>query len=98
MQSFEPNAWQVKALRLLQFFPAPEEKSTKNRLADVLTVSRRLVHEDIGKLPCDSWPESHDFLWQRILGDTHPVKNVNRNNTMHAILFEAIRLIIELNL
>eukprot|EP00656_Telonema_subtile_P051160 TRINITY_DN6821_c0_g1_i1.p1 TRINITY_DN6821_c0_g1~~TRINITY_DN6821_c0_g1_i1.p1 ORF type:complete len:704 (+),score=253.92 TRINITY_DN6821_c0_g1_i1:193-2304(+) len=33
----------------------------------------------------------------RILGETHPVKNVNRNNTTHAILFEAIKLIIELN-
>jgi AP-2 complex subunit alpha len=66
-----PCPWmQVKALQLLQMFPAPEDKSTKNRLADVLT---------------------------RILGDTHPVKNINRNNTMHAILFESIRLIIELN-
>lgn len=66
-----PCPWmQVKALQLLQLFPTPDDKSTKNRLADVLT---------------------------RILGDTHPVKNINRNNTMHAILFEAIRLIIELN-
>jgi len=66
-----PCPWlQVKALQLMQLFPPPEDKQTRNRLTDVLT---------------------------RILGDTHPVKNINRNNTMHAILFEAIRLIIELN-
>ena len=33
----------------------------------------------------------------KILTETHPVKNVNRNNTTHAILFEAIKLIIEYN-
>lgn len=65
-----PTPWlQVKLLRMLQFFPAPEEHALKMRVTEVL---------------------------QRIVSGTDVTKNVNKNNATHAVLFEAINLVIHL--
>ena len=52
---------QVKSLRVLQYFPAPEDPTVHRTLVEVL---------------------------KRILGGSEPVKNVNKNNAVHAIVFE----------
>ncbi|KAL1523477.1 hypothetical protein AB1Y20_018415 [Prymnesium parvum] len=65
-----PTPWlQIKLLRMLQFFPPPDEHALKMRVSEVL---------------------------QRIISGTDVTKNVNKNNATHAILFEAINLVIHL--
>jgi AP-2 complex subunit alpha len=65
-----PTPWlQIKLLRMLQFFPPPEEHALKMRVSEVL---------------------------QRIVTGTDVTKNVNKNNVTHAVLFEAINLVIHL--
>ncbi|GAB4815001.1 hypothetical protein N2152v2_002047 [Parachlorella kessleri] len=60
---------QVKCLRVLQYFPAPEDPSVRKALVDTL---------------------------KRILGGSEQVKNVNKNNAVHAIVFEAVAVAIGL--
>ncbi|PRW60941.1 AP-2 complex subunit alpha-1-like [Chlorella sorokiniana] len=60
---------QVKCLRVLQYFPPPEEPSVRRTLVDVI---------------------------KRILGGSEQVKNVNKNNAVHAIVFEAVAVAIAL--
>uniref|UniRef100_A0A1D2AG34 AP-2 complex subunit alpha n=2 Tax=Auxenochlorella protothecoides TaxID=3075 RepID=A0A1D2AG34_AUXPR len=60
---------QVKALRVLQYFPPPEDPAVRGALVDTL---------------------------KRILGGSEPVKNANKNNAVHAIVFEAVALAIGL--
>ena len=65
-----PSPWlQIKLLRMLQYFPPPEEHALKMRVSEVL---------------------------QRIVTGTDVTKNVNKNNVTHAVLFEAINLVIHL--
>eukprot|EP00964_Phaeocystis_antarctica_P126932 scaffold90611_cov51-Phaeocystis_antarctica.AAC.2 len=65
-----PTPWlQIKLLRMLQFFPPPEEHALKMRVSEVL---------------------------QRIVAGTDVTKNVNKNNSTHAVLFEAIQLVIHM--
>ena len=65
-----PTPWlQIKLLRMLQFFPPPEEHALKMRVSEVL---------------------------QRIVTGTDVTKNVNKNNVTHAVLFEAINVVIHL--
>ena len=65
-----PTPWlQIKLLRMLQYFPPPEEHALKMRVSEVL---------------------------QRIVTGTDVTKNVNKNNVTHAVLFEAINLVIHL--
>ena len=65
-----PTPWlQIKLLRMLQYFPPPEEHALKMRVSEVL---------------------------QRIVQGTDVTKNVNKNNVTHAVLFEAINLVIHL--
>jgi AP-2 complex subunit alpha len=59
---------QIKALKILQLFPAPEDKS-----ADLTMINEYLLG---------------------IVNKTEVTKNVNKNNSDHSILFEAINLII----
>eukprot|EP00943_MAST-04B_sp_MAST-4B-sp1_P003614 g3614.t1 len=58
---------QVKLLRMLQYFPFPNDSTLVGRLNEVL---------------------------ERILTRTEVTKSVNKNNSDHSILFEAINLII----
>lgn len=60
---------QVKALRVLQYFPPPQDPAVHRTLVDVL---------------------------KRILGGSEQVKNVNKNNAVHAIVFEAVAVAIGL--
>jgi len=65
-----PTPWlQIKLLRMLQFFPPPDDHALKMRVSEVL---------------------------QRIITGTDVTKNVNKNNVTHAVLFEAINLVIHL--
>eukprot|EP00322_Chrysochromulina_rotalis_P022706 CAMPEP_0115844158 /NCGR_PEP_ID=MMETSP0287-20121206/8689_1 /TAXON_ID=412157 /ORGANISM="Chrysochromulina rotalis, Strain UIO044" /LENGTH=666 /DNA_ID=CAMNT_0003297885 /DNA_START=53 /DNA_END=2050 /DNA_ORIENTATION=+ len=65
-----PTPWlQIKLLRMLQYFPPPDEHALKMRVSEVL---------------------------QRIVTGTDVTKNVNKNNVTHAVLFEAINLVIHL--
>ena len=67
-----PTPWlQVKLLRLLQFYPAPEDRTLRQRLTDVL---------------------------QRIITNTDFSKNTNHNNALYSVLFEAINLVIHLEM
>lgn len=61
---------QVKCLRVLQYFPPPEEPGVHKMLVDVI---------------------------HRILGGSEAVKNVNKNNAVHAIVFEAVAVAIALD-
>jgi AP-2 complex subunit alpha len=64
-----PCPWlQVALLRILQYFPLPEEYLIKNKLNDVLTT---------------------------ILTNTEVTKSVNKNNGEHAVLFEAVNIVIK---
>jgi AP-2 complex subunit alpha len=62
---------QIKLLRLLQYFPKPDDAELLQKLNDVL---------------------------ERILSDSQVVKNVNRNNAVHAVLFEAVSCAVTLEL
>jgi AP-2 complex subunit alpha len=62
---------QIKLLRLLQYFPKPDDSEQLQRLTDVL---------------------------EKILSDSQVVKNVNRNNAVHAVLFEAVSCAVTLEL
>jgi len=65
-----PTPWlQIKLLKMLQFYPPPEEHALKMRVTEVL---------------------------QRIVAGTDVTKNVNKNNSTHAVLFEAINLVIHM--
>lgn len=62
-----PSPWlQVKCMRVLQYFPVPEDPSLLRALQDVT---------------------------KRVLTTTEAVKNVNKNNAAHAVLFEALGLV-----
>ncbi len=64
-----PCPWlQVALLRILQYFPLPEEYMIKNKLNEVLTT---------------------------ILTNTEVTKSVNKNNGEHAVLFEAVNIVIK---
>ena len=61
-----PSPWlQVKCMRVLQYFPTPEDP-------DYLRAEMNVIHQ--------------------ILKNTDMVKNVNKNNALHAVLFEAVQL------
>jgi AP-2 complex subunit alpha len=61
-----PSPWlQVKCMRVLQYFPTPEDP-------DYLRGEMDVIHQ--------------------ILKGTDMVKNVNKNNALHAVLFEAVQL------
>ena len=63
-----PCPWlQIRVLKLLQFFPAPEDAADLNKINEMLL---------------------------DIVNKTEVTKNVNKNNSDHSILFEAINLII----
>lgn len=67
-----PDPWlQVKLLRLLQYYPPPEDKSDLAKMNDIL---------------------------DRIVSKTEVTQSVNKNHADHAILFEAMNVIIHLNL
>lgn len=62
-----PSPWlQVKCMKILQYFPSPDDASLLNAQLAVM---------------------------QHILTGTDTVKNFNKNNALHAILFEAINLV-----
>eukprot|EP00698_Gefionella_okellyi_P013301 TRINITY_DN3633_c0_g1_i1.p1 TRINITY_DN3633_c0_g1~~TRINITY_DN3633_c0_g1_i1.p1 ORF type:complete len:972 (+),score=252.79 TRINITY_DN3633_c0_g1_i1:239-2917(+) len=66
------NPWlQCKALRLLQFFPAPADTHIRQQTREILV---------------------------KILSNTEMTKNTNKNNASYSILFEAINLIIHLEM
>ena len=62
---------QIKLLRLLQYFPKPDDAEQLQKLTDIL---------------------------ERILSDSQVQKNVNRNNAVHAVLFEAVACAVALEL
>eukprot|EP01028_Stygiella_incarcerata_P010201 TRINITY_DN515_c0_g1_i1.p1 TRINITY_DN515_c0_g1~~TRINITY_DN515_c0_g1_i1.p1 ORF type:complete len:1037 (-),score=231.97 TRINITY_DN515_c0_g1_i1:2792-5548(-) len=63
-----PSPWlQVKLLRILQYYPPPEDKGLYQKVIDVL---------------------------HRIISGTDEQKNQNKNNALHAPLFEAINVVI----
>jgi len=62
---------QVKLLKILQYFPPPEERGMGSKLGEHLAT---------------------------VLTKTEVTKDVNKNNSDYSILFEAINLIIHLNL
>lgn len=67
-----PSPWlQVKCMRVLQYFPTPEDPEYRKAETDV-------IHQ--------------------ILTGTDAVKNVNKNNALHAVLFEAVALATMLDL
>ena len=77
-------------MRALQYFPTIEDPNTRRSLFEVLYFSLNLFQV------------SSDFLiliksgfqvLQRILMGTDVVKNVNKNNASHAVLFEALALV-----
>lgn len=61
---------QVKALRALQYFPAPADPAVAAALRDCL---------------------------KRTLGASEPVKNANKNNAVHAIVFEGVAVALALD-
>eukprot|EP00854_Cymbomonas_tetramitiformis_P022291 gene22291-26892_t len=66
-----PSPWlQVKLMRVLQYFPPPEDAGLRRSLLEALG---------------------------RVLLTTEVSKNVNKNNAMHAVLFEAITLVMHLD-
>lgn len=60
---------QVRTLRVLQYFPPPEDPAVLRALNDTL---------------------------KRILAGNEPIKNTNKNNAVHAIIFEAAALAVGL--
>lgn len=67
-----PCPWlQIKLLRILQYYPPPEDKNLLNKLHDIL---------------------------DRIVTKTEVTQSVNKNHSDHSILFEAINVIIHLNI
>eukprot|EP00803_Ostreobium_quekettii_P002464 evm.model.scf_1061.2 EVM.evm.TU.scf_1061.2 scf_1061:6281-18352(+) len=67
-----PSPWlQVKALRVLQYFPPSEDPAIVSKLSDILG---------------------------NIINGANTVKNPNKNNALHAILFEAIALCLHLDI
>lgn len=60
---------QVRTLRVLQYFPPPEDPAVLRALIDTL---------------------------KRILAGNEPIKNTNKNNAVHAIVFEAAALAVGL--
>jgi len=66
-----PSPWlQVKIMRVLQYYPPPEDRAVQRTLLSVL---------------------------QRVLMGTEVVKIVNKNNAAHAVLFEALGLVMHLD-
>jgi AP-2 complex subunit alpha len=59
---------QVALLRILQYYPLPEDSSLRERLNEVLG---------------------------SILTNTEVTKSVNKNNGEHAVLFEAVNIVIK---
>mmetsp|Transcript_14461 Transcript_14461/g.49746 ORF Transcript_14461/g.49746 Transcript_14461/m.49746 type:complete len:982 (-) Transcript_14461:286-3231(-) len=57
---------QVKCMRVLQYFPVPDDRAELKRLSDVT---------------------------RHVLMNTEMVKNLNQNNAAHAVLFEALALV-----
>lgn len=119
----------VKCLRVLQYFPAPEEPSVRRTLVDVvkrilggehayaLTCCGAIVHALICSahpgtpwaacVTCSSSPPPYaeriaqtlsalSTLLQHAAG-SEQVKNVNKNNAVHAIVFEAVAVAIALD-
>jgi len=67
-----PCPWlQIKLLRILQYYPPPDDKTLLTKLQDIL---------------------------ERIVTKTEVTQSVNKNHSDHAILFEAINVIIHLNI
>eukprot|EP00884_Botryococcus_braunii_P018832 jgi/Botrbrau1/5632/Bobra.55_1s0021.1 len=65
-----PSPWlQVKCLRVLQYFPPPEDPEVLKTLTDVL---------------------------KKIITGNEVVKNINKNNAQHSIVFEAVALALAL--
>ena len=61
-----PSPWlQVKCMRVLQYYPTPEDPEYRQAETDV-------IHQ--------------------ILTGTNMVRNVNKNNALHSVLFEAVNL------
>eukprot|EP00873_Tetraselmis_striata_P008662 jgi/Tetstr1/428926/TSEL_018902.t1 len=66
-----PSPWlQVRLMRVLQYFPPPEDPAQRKALVNVV---------------------------KAVLTGTEVVKNVNKNNASHAVLFEALALVMHLD-
>lgn len=84
---------QVKTMRALQYFPTIEDPNTRRSLFEVLLLLKDFFFFwscffDYIKI----WFRNFQVL-QRILMGTDVVKNVNKNNASHAVLFEALALV-----
>ena len=102
-------SWQVKTMRALQYFPTIEDPNTRRSLFEVCSLRSYLDFRPFCLsiyLYClfiyFLYVEVFDFGWflslcfqvlQRILMGTDVVKNVNKNNASHAVLFEALALV-----
>ncbi|CEM38603.1 unnamed protein product [Vitrella brassicaformis CCMP3155] len=83
-----PAPWlQIKLLRILQFFPAPTNTTLLNRMNDILY---RILSK-----PTVSAHAPHHHGKKRTKADA---ERLNRSNTEHAVLFEALNLIIHLEM
>ena len=120
---------QVKCLRVLQYFPPPEEPVVHRMLVDVV---KRILGGTLTRAPLcccgscsclpslaslamgpDAWasapcrrrpalptlraPPRDTLRLCALCAGSEPVKNVNKNNAVHAIVFEAVAVAIALD-
>eukprot|EP00741_Cyanophora_paradoxa_P020808 tig00021312_g20087.t1 len=88
-----PSPWiQVKALRLLQYYPPtsrPEDEKEREKERDK---EKRRSERERG-----SFKRNLIEVLKQIIATTDVTKNVNKNNASHAVLFEAINLVVQMD-
>ena len=80
-------------MRALQYFPTIEDPNARRALFEVLAFLF-----NFSTAPVRKCVDNNDIVvilqvLQRILMGTDVVKNVNKNNASHAVLFEALALV-----
>jgi AP-2 complex subunit alpha len=81
-------------MRALQYFPTIEDPNTRRSLFEVYSDSSSIgISLIFLKFSATLFFLSHVKVLQRILMGTDVVKNVNKNNAAHAVLFEALALV-----
>jgi len=81
-------------MRALQYFPTIEDPNARRALFEVLP----FFFYNFSTAPVQKCVDYNDTVvilqvLQRILMGTDVVKNVNKNNASHAVLFEALALV-----
>lgn len=79
-------------MRALQYFPTIEDPNTRRSLFEVLHFSANIFQFSSDFVILMKSVGCFQVL-QRILMGTDVVKNVNKNNASHAVLFEALALV-----